>query len=173
MINPTQASQRGRCMPDDDLLLFSEQHLLCKKCRQKVPLPYGRLPRTTLAQLFDGGFEDQIVWPPDEWKAVFACPACGRVDSYDASDIRELTGHYGDAAGYHDEATMFVARFPCANRHCKLPAIVYANVETGGASEYLRMLKLPFFQGMLACGHDMGSVPESFYSIDRVTECLW
>jgi len=160
-------------MPDDDLLLFSEQHLLCKKCKQKIPLPYGRLPRTTLDQLFDRGFETQIVWPPDEWKAIFACAACGRVDSYDGYDIRALTGRYGDAAGYHDEATMFVGRFPCANRHCKFPATVYANIETGGASEYLRMLRSGLFQGKLACGHDIGSVLESFYRIDRVTERLW
>ena len=164
---------RSDAMPDDDLLLFSEVHLLCTKCQQKIPLPYGELPRTTLDQLLGREVEDQIAWPPDEWKATFACPACGRVDSYGAADIRELTGRYGDAAGYHDEATMFVARFPCANRRCKLPATVYANIETGGASEYRRMLRSGFFQGKLACGHDLGSVPESFYTIERVSERLW
>jgi hypothetical protein len=123
--------------------------------------------------VFDPGFEDQVQWPSDEWTATFGCPTCGHLGSYGSEDVEALEGPRGDAARYHDAAILFVARFPCANMGCKAPARVYANIEAGGESEYLRMLRSGFFQGKLACGHDIGSVPESLYRIERVSERLW
>jgi hypothetical protein len=159
-------------MPDE-ILLFTAPFLECSKCRSLIPLPYGELPRITPSQLHDTEVEGQIVLPPDEWKATFGCLKCAHVSNYDAPDIVPLSRPRGDARGYHDAATLFVATFPCAKMHCKSPATVYTNIESGGAAEYLRLLRSGFFQGKLSCGHDISAVPEAYYKIDEMAARLW
>ncbi len=159
--------------PEDRPAFFTAPFIHCSKCRRLIPLPYGPLPRTDLVELIRTKVEDRISLPAGEWTAIFGCPRCGRVSSYSRTDIRPYSHPPGKARGYHDSATLFAATFPCANMRCKVPATVYANIETGGASEYLRLLRLGSFQGKLPCGHDIGSVPESRYTIERVTERLW
>lgn len=159
--------------PNEDVLLFSAPVVGCAKCYESIALPYGELPRIALAQLFDTQTEDQIELPPDGWKATFGCRACGHVSSYTDEDVISDAHRHGDAAGYHDAARLFAASFPCGNMHCKAPARVYANIESGDASEYPRLLRSGFFWGILPCGHDLATVPEKFYGIERVGARLW
>jgi|SRR5579859_7649054 len=159
--------------PLDQIFLFTAPFFQCSKCRGVIHLPYGELPRTTLDRLFGIEVEDQISWPPDEWRATFGCSKCGLVNNCAADDVLASSGRYGDARGYHDAATLFAATFPCGKLHCKAPAIMYANIESGGAVKYLRLLRSGFFQGKLPCGHDIAAVPEKYYKIERVTERLW
>jgi hypothetical protein len=157
----------------DEVFLFDAPFLRCRGCSGEIPLTYGPLPRITLAQSLDSEFEDQTVWPPDEWRATVGCHACGRVDSYSADDVETHGSLLGAASQYHDSATLFVAKFPCGKLHCKAPATVYANTETGGAAEFLRRLRSGFYQGRLPCGHDLTTVPDKFYSIERISQRLW
>ena len=159
--------------PTDDVFLVPEPFIQCVKCSRAMFLPYGERPRTTLDRLLDREFEGQVLWPSDEWRATFGCPKCGCVSSYGSDNLLSFETPSGDARECHDEASLFAATFPCGKMHCKLPATVYTHIESGGAVEYLRLLRSGFFQGKLPCGHDIAAVPEKFYRIERVIERLW
>jgi hypothetical protein len=158
---------------EKELPLFAAPEIRCSKCFASLPLPLGILPKTTFDEVFYTEYESQISFPPDGWSATFGCPRCGRVKRYGADDVFEVMGARGNAADYHDSASLFSAQFPCAQLHCKAAATVYVHIESGGPTEYLKRLRGGFFQGKLPCGHDIAAVPEKYYRIERISTPLW
>lgn len=159
--------------PEEEIFLFTTPCLKCQKCFVEIPLPYGELPRISLDQALCREAEFQTTLPPGGWTITVGCFACGYVGNYDSTAVDEYTGRLGEARRYHDAASFFCVTFVCANMRCKSPAKLYAHVESGGASVYLRMLKEGLFQGSLPCGHGVLPGPPGYGQPERIVGPLW
>jgi hypothetical protein len=152
---------------------YQYPYLHCYKCGEQIHLPYENLPQTDQAVGLLISDTDLLESPADEWSAVFGCRECGRVDSYGTKDIFVGIVDKAFQGRYHDDATLFLAEFPCANRSCTIPAKLYVDIRHGTEKDLAELLKSGFFLGNLSCGHLIGSVPLFHCKIRRILQRLW
>jgi len=51
---------------------------------------------------------------------------------------------------------------------------MYVDIDRGNASDVVKTLRSGLFDGqILACGHEMRTVPEKFYTVAPVLKRLW
>ena len=158
---------------DPEILWYLAPMLTCH-CGKMIELPYSDLPLTDQEGVTLVGGEDPPELPSEEWSAVFGCTECGRISIYVASQVKthpipKLTeGIYQSGKGvYH-------AEFPCGDKRCIVPALMYVDAGVRSASEVVPLLRSGLFDGkQLSCGHQMKTVPEPFYRVVPVLRRLW
>jgi hypothetical protein len=140
--------------------------LHCHHCPEAICLPYSYLPENDPWLTEED--EDQLEWPPDGWKKVFACIACGRVSEYTFWDVLWRPVPKSARGQYYSGANCFCVELQCANKNCRLPLKLHIETANSDKDGIMRMLRNAFFWGDLPCGHPLLPIPANQYKLYRV-----
>jgi hypothetical protein len=146
----------------------------CDSCELPMELPYSNLPQTDergLA-LLQGG--DPPVLPTEEWLVTFGCRACGCVREYFDSDVTVAPIPKWTEGIYQSGKDVYSVEFPCGDKHCTTPVSMFLDIGNGNASAVVDLLRSGLFDGkLMPCGHEMKTVPATFYKVLPVMQRLW
>jgi hypothetical protein len=144
------------------------------QCGVQVELPYTNPPQTDEEGKTLIAGEDPLVLPSEGWSVIFGCYACGNLSRYVASDVEAYPLLKMTEGEFRSGEGVYLARFPCGDRHCTTPVSIHVDIGTGNASEAVAQLRSGIFDGkLMPCGHAMKTVPAKFYSVEAVTRRMW
>jgi hypothetical protein len=91
--------------------------LVCKKCRESIPLPTPKRPDTS---------HNQPWWPEDALPRNFLCRHCKRVFEYSARDIRHHLLDDKALGPLHKGYSVASVKVPCDTQGCKGQVRIHA-----------------------------------------------
>ena len=135
------------------------------------PLPFDNLPQTNK---HESPNRSLLVLPPDGWKAMFGCFACGFVDTYTAADMEDGIELKQSEGRYHSDGVCFCVEARCGDGSCRLPAKWYVDISDATESDLRQRLQQNHFFGKLPCGHEIRTtIDKSSFRLYRVMNRLW
>lgn len=158
----------------DTVFWYLTPFLACRQCRELIELPYSNLTQTDEAGklLLAGGNPPEL--PSEEWSATFGCRKCGHVAEYFYVEVEALPIPKYSEGTYQSGKGVYLARFPCGDRHCTTPVSMYVDTVDKNASEAVELLRSGVFDGKtMPCGHEMKTVPAKFYTVEPVMHRMW
>jgi hypothetical protein len=159
--------------PEPEVFWYLAPVLFCE-CGALIELPYSNLPQTDADGKILLRGEDPPVLPSEDWIATFGCRKCGRIAIYFYGLVTVYPIPKLSEGVYQSGKGVWHAEFPCGDRRCKVLASMYVDTGNGSASEAVALLRSGIFDGtLLACGHEMKTIPEKFYRVEPVLRRLW
>lgn len=145
----------------------------CDNCSSEIELFYPNLPETDQNRRLLLQGQDPLTLPPEGWRGVFGCLACGHVKEYGFESVMTKLLLKLSRGSHQSGRGLLRVEFPCAERHCKAPFSMHVDIQEQSLNAAVSIVRGAHFFHTLPCGHALMPVPEKFYEVHPVTRRLW